>query len=522
MAGVTSQAFEGLLSGGGPLSARAAPPAGHAAADPGAAAEEQLLPPVLPLHRGAERFAWAAPDGAPLEVICRRGVAQEGDAAAGAPQRPPLVFIHGLFRGAWCFDEALMPALAAAGYDCYALSLRGQGASALGAGISKVAAAAGGVPLAVNVADIAAFLGSLPPGPAPVLVGHSLGGTFVQEYLALFAAQEAGRRRPGGGDTGSGGPQRGESAKASAPPPLVMPPLPRLAGAAALASACAGTVMAFRDFVADVGLREFAYQMYIVFSSAHLKDGAVARYCWWGERLPAGDAERYHAAVRASSRAPPYIAAEIGGWAPAPPRGAAGGGGGATGAEGRQREQEGREGRQREQEGREGQQREQEGREGRQQREEEPLLPPVLAVGGAEDRIIRPFQVEAFAGQWGARVSVLPGVEAFAWHWGARVSVLPGVTHDLILGGQALRVAVELLAWLEALPPCGRGCEEGGAGCEEGEALPPCGHGGEEGGERGGEEGGEGSVEAPAAAVRVLPLTNGHGAPAPEQHAVSV
>jgi hypothetical protein len=50
--------------------------------------------------------------------------------------------------------------------------------------------------------------------------------------------------------------------------------------------------MAFGRFVADVGLPEFLYQMYIVFSCAHLRDMGVARYCWWGEAMSAEEERR--------------------------------------------------------------------------------------------------------------------------------------------------------------------------------------------------------------------------------------
>jgi pimeloyl-ACP methyl ester carboxylesterase len=356
-AGADAQAFESLLAGAGdddnsrPSGRPAAPAAAVGIGSQSTAADEaedeetsSLLPPVLPLHRGAERFAWAAPDGTLLEVIQRQGVPQGDDAAAGGPgavavercgrarsrgrgkppcfgagrrascpclkarvitrprltspllrrsatphppqtraprqhsshplppphptppRRPPLVFIHGLFRGAWCFDEALMPALSSAGYDCYALSLRGQGASRLGRGISRVAAARGGVPLAVNVADIAAFVASL-PGPPPVLVGHSLGGTFVQEYLALLGSQQHAlrqrRRRAGGveSEDALGADEEAAAAEGGRGGAPDMPPLPPLTGAVALASACAGTIMAFGDFVRDVGMREFLFQV---------------------------------------------------------------------------------------------------------------------------------------------------------------------------------------------------------------------------------------------------------------------
>ena len=43
--------------------------------------------------------------------------------------RPPLLFVHGAFAGGWMWTETFMPFLAAAGYPCYALSLRGHGGS---------------------------------------------------------------------------------------------------------------------------------------------------------------------------------------------------------------------------------------------------------------------------------------------------------------------------------------------------------------------------------------------------------
>ena len=99
----------------------------------------------------------------------------------------------------------MLPALAAAGYECYALSLRGQGGSDLGESVAEVAAHQGGVPLDVNVGDIAAFVATLPA--PPVLVGHSLGGMFVQVGTGGVRGRVRGvkwwcLRRGSGGATG--------------------------------------------------------------------------------------------------------------------------------------------------------------------------------------------------------------------------------------------------------------------------------------------------------------------------------
>ena len=43
--------------------------------------------------------------------------------------RPPLLFVHGAFAGAWTFAEHFLPYFAAHGFPAYALSLRGHGES---------------------------------------------------------------------------------------------------------------------------------------------------------------------------------------------------------------------------------------------------------------------------------------------------------------------------------------------------------------------------------------------------------
>lgn len=180
-----------------------------------------------------------------------------------------------------------MPALAAAGFDSYAISLRGQGSSQLyspaadsgqeseqgGSSSSSRRPFAHGVPLAVNIADIAAFISSRGFKIPPVLIGHSLGGMFVQEYLLqlLWQQQTAAAR------SSSSTAQTRRSSSNSVELPHLCQPVPAVSGAVLLASACAGTVMSFDRFLADVGLLEFLYQMYIVFSCAHLNNLQTAR-----------------------------------------------------------------------------------------------------------------------------------------------------------------------------------------------------------------------------------------------------
>ncbi|MFB0951520.1 MAG: alpha/beta fold hydrolase, partial [Rhodospirillales bacterium] len=39
---------------------------------------------------------------------------------------PPILFIHGAFAGAWCWDEYFLPWFANAGFDAYAIDLPGR------------------------------------------------------------------------------------------------------------------------------------------------------------------------------------------------------------------------------------------------------------------------------------------------------------------------------------------------------------------------------------------------------------
>jgi len=93
--------------------------------------------------------------------------------------RPPVLFVHGLGHGAWCWENWLA-ATADAGYPAYAVSLRGHGGSP---GRLKTAQ------LRHYADDVVATASAL-PRPA-VLVGHSMGGLVVQRALARYAARAA-------------------------------------------------------------------------------------------------------------------------------------------------------------------------------------------------------------------------------------------------------------------------------------------------------------------------------------------
>jgi len=88
--------------------------------------------------------------------------------------RAPLLFVHGAYVGAWCWAEHWMPWFAAQGHPAYALSLRGHGRS----GGREHLNAFG---LRDYAEDLLATIAQL--GPAPILIGHSMGALVVQKAL---------------------------------------------------------------------------------------------------------------------------------------------------------------------------------------------------------------------------------------------------------------------------------------------------------------------------------------------------
>ncbi len=95
----------------------------------------------------------------------------------------PLLFIHGSYCAAWVWDEHFLPYLASQGFDAYALSLRGHGASE-GHTLLKRAR------ITDLLADVERVAASLPA--APILLGHSLGGGLVEKYLEKHPQAKAG------------------------------------------------------------------------------------------------------------------------------------------------------------------------------------------------------------------------------------------------------------------------------------------------------------------------------------------
>jgi pimeloyl-ACP methyl ester carboxylesterase len=97
----------------------------------------------------------------------------------GHAHATPLLFVHGMWVGAWCWDEFFMPFFADNGYRTVALSLRGHAGSEGRAGVRWVS-------IADYVKDLEQVASQL--GTPPVLIGISMGGFIIQKYLETHDA----------------------------------------------------------------------------------------------------------------------------------------------------------------------------------------------------------------------------------------------------------------------------------------------------------------------------------------------
>ena len=82
------------------------------------------------------------------------------EAVRGA-RRVPLLFVHGAFTGAWCWDEHFLPYFAARGHDAWAVDLRGHGDDAAPVELASIED---------YVADLVLAIEQI--GEPPVIVGH--------------------------------------------------------------------------------------------------------------------------------------------------------------------------------------------------------------------------------------------------------------------------------------------------------------------------------------------------------------
>jgi len=94
--------------------------------------------------------------------------------ARGRPRNIDILLVHGIFVGAWVWEEYVMPYLAEAGYNVHAVSLRGHGKSP---GAERIET--------LTLADYSNDLmqAAAAVGRPVVAVGHSMGGAVVQDAI---------------------------------------------------------------------------------------------------------------------------------------------------------------------------------------------------------------------------------------------------------------------------------------------------------------------------------------------------
>lgn len=98
----------------------------------------------------------------------------------------PVLFVHGIFCGAWVWEEHFLAWFAERGYHAYAVSLRGHGESAS----TKVS---GQFTLNDYVTDLKVAIQEIEMThkQPPILVGHSMGGMVVQRFLTKHESRGA-------------------------------------------------------------------------------------------------------------------------------------------------------------------------------------------------------------------------------------------------------------------------------------------------------------------------------------------
>ncbi len=87
---------------------------------------------------------------------------------------PALVFIHGAWHGAWCWEKNFLPYFSSKGFDCYAFDLPLHGAEKDKPGINKLR-------IADYVDRLKAVIKQI--NKRVILIGHSMGGYTLQRFL---------------------------------------------------------------------------------------------------------------------------------------------------------------------------------------------------------------------------------------------------------------------------------------------------------------------------------------------------
>jgi pimeloyl-ACP methyl ester carboxylesterase len=141
-------------------------------------------PPALPsMERGDASIAARLREGsrpAPNSLLARDGVPLAYRFYEGRPGGGVAVLVHGS-TGTMVEVHVAARALAEGGIGAYAIDLRGHGASLGREGLGDIAHRG---QLEEDMEDLLALIARDHPGARPLLIGHSLGGSFVLKIAA--------------------------------------------------------------------------------------------------------------------------------------------------------------------------------------------------------------------------------------------------------------------------------------------------------------------------------------------------
>ena len=101
------------------------------------------------------------------------GLEQRSCLPRGQAKPFQLVFLHGAWHGAWCWDQGFLQFFADSGFEAHALSLRHHGKSHQPGKLRFTR-------IKRYVEDLAEVMDTL---ENPIVIGHSMGGFIVQKYL---------------------------------------------------------------------------------------------------------------------------------------------------------------------------------------------------------------------------------------------------------------------------------------------------------------------------------------------------
>lgn len=103
-------------------------------------------------------------------------------------QKAPILFIHGSFHAAWCYEENYLDFFSELGHQCYAISLRGTSTTGMPPQDPGEV-----VRMEQHVSDVKCALSSMKASmsermegtdfPDPIIVSHSFGGLIVMKLL---------------------------------------------------------------------------------------------------------------------------------------------------------------------------------------------------------------------------------------------------------------------------------------------------------------------------------------------------